>query len=262
MHVRQLYRRVRDPLHRLRRAVRRGLRFWFDVRLRRAPLRDLTRYEQRVYSQNGEDGILEAIFARIGTTNKYFVEFGVESGRECNTRRLAEHCGWTGLLMDAGFEDPSRNLRREYITAESINDLLAKYGVPHEFDLLVIDIDGNDYWVWKNLAVHWRPRVVVIEYNAQAGPDASLVIPYDPTFRWDGTDYYGASLRALATLGAERGYRLVACDSTGVNAFFVREDLAAGAFARRGVEALYRPMRHGPQRRGHPHDPTRRLAPA
>jgi hypothetical protein len=257
---RQLKKHSRSA-RRIAAAARIELRYWSEVRLRRKPPHDLTRYERRVYSQFGEDGILRAIFGRIGTTNRYFVEFGVEDGRECNTRYLAERRGWRGLLMDLEHEDPRRNLHRERVTAENVNELFEKYGVPRAFDLLSIDIDGNDYWVWRSLAPHWRPRVVVIEYNASAGPVERRSIAYDPFFRWTGTNYQGASLAALAAVGTVQGYTLIACDSHGVNAFFVRDDLVEGNFARRALAELYRPPDFLPGGGGHPPDPTRQLVP-
>lgn len=204
------------------------------------PLDELPRYEMKVYSQHGEDGIFEAIFARIGTTKKYCVEFGIGTGKECNTRHLIECRGWTGLWM-TGNEFPRHRkmeIRREFVTAENINTLFEKYGVPHEFDLLNIDIDGNDYWVWKNITAY-RPRVVCMEYNAHIPPTQSRVIAYDPKFIWGRTDYYGASLLALAKLGQAKGYELIGCDSSGTNAFFVERSLA-GNFARKSVEEHYR----------------------
>jgi hypothetical protein len=225
----------------------------------RPPLDDLTRYERRLCSQHGEDGILEAVFARIQTTNRYFVEFGVGSGRENNTAYLLKRQGWTGLWMDC---QPPRKKRlleihTEQVTAENINALFSKYGVPPVFDLLSIDIDGNDYWVWKALT-GYRPRVAVIEYNASIPPDEARTIPYDPHFVWDKSDYFGASLLALANLGKAKGYVLVACDSAGANAFFVDEALCAGHFAPHPVTVLYRPpaYRGG---HGHRHDPLRRM---
>jgi GNAT superfamily N-acetyltransferase len=241
-----------------------------DVRYRReciggtAPLRDLTRYEWRASSQNGEDGIVRAIFARIGHGSRYYVEFGVEDGRQCNTRHLREAHGWTGLLMDGAHEDPAVNLHREFITAENIEALFTKYDVPREPDLLSIDIDGNDYYVWRALAPHRRPRVVVVEYNAMCGPIARVSIVYEPAFRWAGTDYMGASLQALVGVARDWGYTLVACDSIGVNAFFVRDDLIDGHFERRSAEALYRPPGFSPDGErtlGHPADTARRMQP-
>jgi len=219
----------------------------------------INEFEHRVTSQNGEDGIIAEIFRRIRTTNRYFVEFGVQDGAECNTAQLAL-AGWSGLLIEG---DPVLQARlatryennttvktvQEFITAENIASVFERNGVPASFDLLSIDIDGNDYWVWKAIAVR-RPRAVVIEYNATMPPPVSRTIPYDPKFRFDETDYFGASLAALARLGREKGYTLVACDSRGINAFFV-DDALAGRFAPPPIERLYRPF--GPPHRVPPH---------
>ncbi len=214
---------------------------------RKNKIADLNRYEYRIFSQNGEDGILHAIFSKIGLTNRYFVEFGVQEASECNTRLLRKK-GWDGLWMDAGV---SRNpaVRQEFITAENINGLFAKYAVPETFDLLSIDIDGNDYWVWKSIA-GYRPRVVVIEYNSSIPPNESAVVEYDSKAVWDGTNYHGAGIKALADLGAQKGYTLVACDSRGINAFFVQRDLADRHFNPRPIEELYRPPGFGELRGG------------
>ena len=237
----------------LRNQVNRA-RIAIELHVRHQPIADVTRYERRVASQNGEDGILQAIFTAIGTTDKYFVEFGVGNGEQCNTAYLAAHRGWTGLLMDVEAGPPHARIpvHQELVTAENVNALFEKYGVPASFDLLSIDIDGNDYWVWKAITAY-RPRVVVIEYNASVPPTESRTIPYDPAFRWSGTDYFGASLLALAKLGQEKHYVLVGCDRSGTNAFFVDAALAAGHFVRRDVGVLY----HPPAYRGgcgHPHD--------
>ena len=203
---------------------------------------NLNLWERRYFSQNGEDGIIEEIFQRIGRKSDYYVEFGVGRGKECNTRYLREMKGWSGLLMDIGFEDPSINLRRENITKDNIEDILKKYEVPKEFDLLSIDIDGNDYYVWENITT-FRPRVVIIEFNSKIGRTKSKVMPYDPNFDWSGTDYYGASLMALKSLGERKGYKLVSCDNVGVNAFFVRSDLVN--FQLRSYEEIYRRPKYG-----------------
>lgn len=203
-------------------------------------LADLERDERKVYSQNGEDGVLESIFAAIGLTNRFFVEFGCDDATECNTAYLLEQ-GWQGLLMDGGgvSRNPRATIQREFITAENINSLFRKYNVPEAFDLLSIDIDGNDYWVWQ--AITYRPRVVVIEYNAHVPPEESKVIVYDAGFRWNGSDYFGASLRALKELGEQKGYRLIHCERTGTNAFFIAADVLPPSFAPRPLEAIYRP---------------------
>ena len=218
------------------------------------PLGDVQRWEQRFCSQNGEDGVLDAIFRVVGTTNRYYVEFGTENGDQCCTRWLAEARGWHGLLMDGDHDRPEINLHREFITAENINALFARYGVPDAFDLLVIDIDGNDYWVWQRLDARYQPRVVVIEYNASVPPPARRTIAYDPAFTWAGTDYHGASLSALEALGASRGYALVGCDSAGVNAFFVQDSLLGSRLRRLTAAAAYRPAAFDEFDAGHPHD--------
>jgi hypothetical protein len=219
----------------------------------------------KVRSQHGEDGILEAIFRVVGTTNKYCAEFGAGSGRECNSAYLVRAQGWSGLWMDgnprkSGASSGAVKVRQEFITADNIAALFAKHGVPREFDLLSIDIDGNDYWVWKNL-VDYRPRVVVIEYNAAVPPTEARVIAYDPAFVWQKTDYYGASLLALERLGHAKGYALVACDESGANAFFVEQKLAEGAFVPHTVSELYRAATYRGGG-GHPPDPVRKMVPA
>jgi hypothetical protein len=210
--------------------------------------------EKRIYSQNGEDGVIEAIFGLIGVTNRYFVEFGVQDATECNTANLLWQ-GWKGLMMD--LKGTSRNLgacvQREFITAENVNELFAKYGVPPAFDYLSIDIDGNDYWVWR--ALMYRPRVVTIEYNAHVSPDLRRAIAYDPHFRWNGSDYFGASLRALADLGSRKGYELVHCERTGTNAFFVARSELPAYYVPRPLADIYRPPNYMNAGMGFPRDP-------
>jgi len=206
-----------------------------------APLRDpfdLERFERRVHSQGGEDGVLEALFGLLGTTNRYYVEFGCGDGVQCNTAALRRR-GWQGLLMD-GVSAPGAAdavIHAAWITAENIEALFDQHGVPDEPDLMSIDLDGNDYWVWR--AIRRRPRVIVAEYNANLAADRALTIPYDPQHRWAGTDFYGASLLALVQVGREKGYTLVYCTQAGVNAFFVRDDVLG--LPRVDPEALYRP---------------------
>ena len=227
------------------------------------PVPDITVFQRPIpiwarhrYSQNGEDGVLDAIFAIIGTTNRYLVEFGAADGSECNSRHLIEHRGWAGLRMDGREPAPRSDIRQAFVTAENIEELFDRFGVPEHFDLLSIDIDGNDYWVWKAIERH-RPRVVVIEYNAGRPPRPAVTVPYDAAFVWDQTDWFGASLGALSDLGWAKGYRLIAADRSGVNAFFV-DDALAGRFAARSLEAIYRPPAYGFPGMGHPADPLGR----
>jgi hypothetical protein len=224
---------------------------------RNTDVRRLVRHGFKVYSQNDEDGIIQEIFRRIGTTDRRFVEFGVQTGVECNTVKLLIE-GWHGLWIEADpgmvgtmrrnfapFLDRSQlTLLENLVTAENINALLTRAGVDGEIDLLSIDIDYNDYWVWKAIEVV-RPRVVVIEYNAAFRPPLSITVPYDPHGRWDGSNYYGASLEALVRLGAAKGYAIVGCSIAGVNAFFVRADLTGDRFLGPATaEEHYEPPRH------------------
>jgi hypothetical protein len=207
--------------------------------------RRLNRYELRVCSQNGEDGIIAEIFRRLGATNRYFVEFGSSNGIQNNTALLLRQ-GWCGLWMDADAE-ALKEARRHFadqiatgkltvleafITAENIEDLFQQGKVPEEFDLLSIDIDRNDYHVWEKVT-RYRPRVVVIEYNAGIPATMSWVIPYDPKAfgNYPFGSGNGASLKALEELGARKGYSLVGCDLCGVNSFFIRNDLVGDHFA-------------------------------
>jgi len=227
----------------------------------------LNRYEFKVFSQAGEDGIISEIFNRIGTTNKFFVEFGVGNGLENNSAYLLVK-GWQGYWIEGSdrfcqsirqsFEDLIANqqltLKNTFITGENIEDLFRKGNVPTELDLLSIDIDGNDYWVWQAIT-NYRPRVVILEYNAIYPPESSWVMQYNPSHQWKYNSHMGSSLKALEKLGHQKGYKLVACSFSGVNAFFVREYLLADHFCSPfSDENHYEPARYFlcSQKAGHP----------
>ncbi len=192
----------------------------------------------RGLSQHEEDGITVALFDRVGIETRRFVEIGagVNGG---NSGFFAKECGWTGLMLEIEPERAAR-LRNRFapavrvveaqVTRENINDLVTMNGFAGDIDLLSIDIDSIDYWVWEQLSA-CRPRVVIVEYNPLFGTDRAVTVPYDPQFNRREFDvpraaYYGASLLALAKLGARKGYRLALLEPRGVNAFFVRDDLA------------------------------------
>lgn len=198
--------------------------------------------EFKVFSQAGEDGIISEIFNRIGTTNQFFVEFGVGNGLENNTAYLLIK-GWQGFWIEGSENYCKRikqsfvdllasgqlRLKNTFVSAENIESLFSEENVPIEMDLLSIDIDGNDYWVWQAIA-NYRPRVVVIEYNAIYPPESSWVMEYNPSHQWKYDSYMGSSLKALEKLGNQKGYKLVGCVFSGANAFFVREDLLGDHF--------------------------------
>lgn len=237
----------------------------------------LNRWEHKVYSQSGEDGILAEIFRRIGATTRIFAECSPGDGLENNTLYLLTR-GWRGgwierdparaeniqRLMAPRIEDDSLSLQQQAASPENINALLGAAGLPEEFDLLSVDIDGNDYWVWECVR-RFTPRVVAIEYNATFPPDCDWTMEYNPQAAWDGTIRFGASLRALERLGSEKGYSLVGCSLSGVNAFFVRQDLARGRFAEPfTAENYYEPPRYylTLRRAGHRRSPAWGAMPA
>lgn len=224
---------------------------------------DLRAFERQESSQNGEDGILQELFRRIGVKHRLFVEFGVQSGVECNCARLVRAEDWGGIFMECSPSD-FQKLQQNYrdkpkvrclqvpVTSQNIESLLEGNQVPPDFDLLSIDIDGNDYWVWKAIT-RWQPRVVVIEYNAVYPPPIKWVMKENLEHRWDGTNYYGASLTSLTLLGRSKGYCLVGTDSRGVNAFFVRADLVdPEKFLDPALFYHYAPFNHPHVPGGHP----------
>ncbi|MCE0496994.1 MAG: hypothetical protein LV481_03495 [Methylacidiphilales bacterium] len=196
------------------------------------------------WSQNLEDGMIAEIFRRIGTTGKTFLEIGAADGRMNNTTALLS-AGWSGWWIDGHAEacasanaqlqkmpETSRRLKvqQAFVSPDNIKDLLAKLQVPDEVDLFSLDIDLNTYHLWAALT-GFRPRVVVVEYNAAFPPEQAWIHPFHADETWDDTQAFGASLKAFELLGSRLGYSLVGCDVTGVNAFFVRNDLVGDSFA-------------------------------
>ena len=202
--------------------------------------------EFRVYSQWGEDGIVEWLVAHVDVSNDRFVEFGVETFKEANCRFLLQNRNWKGLVLD-GSEDNMGALRAQnfywmhdltgnaaFVTAENINGLIAEAGFDGPLGILSVDIDGNDYWVWQAITCV-DPAIVICEVNPVLGDLYPVTVPYDPAFwRFDAHRsglYFGASIAALRHLATEKGYRFVGTSSTGINAFFVRDDLAPPVLA-------------------------------
>lgn len=219
---------------------------------------DFDEIEFRNHSQNGEDGILWYIFSLIGTANKKCVEICAGDGTQCNCANLIINHGWTGLLFDGSeglinegkeyfkkhpdtFTYPPK-LIHAWITAENVNDLITSNGLNGEIDLLSLDIDGVDYWIWNAIeAIH--PRVVVAEIQAIWGCEASVTVPYRPDFKAEYVNgfgvYCGASLPAFVKLGKKKGYRLVGCQRYGFNAFFIRNDVGQDIFPEVAVDRCF-----------------------
>ncbi|WP_299619801.1 hypothetical protein [Pelagibius sp.] len=215
--------------------LRREYRSLIESERFRDPKR-LNGFGYSLYSQADEDGILAEIFRRIGPGPRTFVEFGCGNGLENNSHALLLD-GWRGLWIDADAAQLSRAERRfgDLVASErlhikgalidkgNINALIGAV-FQGEIDLLSVDIDGNDFHILQQIDCI-APRVIVVEYNARKGPAIDWVMAYNDHHSWDGTDYFGASLKAYELLLKERGYALVGCSISGVNAFFVRDEL-------------------------------------
>jgi len=196
----------------------------------------------KLFSQNEEDGIIHAIFDTVGEGSRRFVEIGAGTNGG-NSGFLASECGWSGMMLEASSRRTDRLKMRfgpmgvacltDWAACENINDLILENGCEGEIDLLSIDIDGNDYWIWEAITA-CSPRLVIIEYNSLFGPDRAVVVPYDPEFdrhqvantiEGGNLYYFGSSLQALSRLAEQKGYRLILTEPRGVNAFFLRNDV-------------------------------------
>jgi hypothetical protein len=221
----------------------------------------LSEHEERQFSQNGEDGIIRWILDQIGVSNRWFVEIGAADGEENCTRSLVES-GWTGLWVEADSKR-ARHARKvapervcvieEAAEPPTIPALLAKAGVPDHPDVVIVDIDSNDWWVLGALLSAVSPRLLVAEYNAAYKPGQWWVQPYRNRGSWDETFRHGASLDALAALAGRFGLTLVGCNSTGVNSFFVADaDLRGTSLPARRPRDVYRGPWFAPGLWGHP----------
>jgi hypothetical protein len=188
---------------------------------------DLEVFEKKYFSQNGEDGITMKLVELIYDNNddKFYVEFGVENGNECNTRILREKYKWNGLQMDGGNENDIINLRKEFITKENIVELFVKYNVPKHINLLSVDIDFNDFYCLNEILKNYTCDIIICEYNATHSPDEDNIIIYDKNGSWDATNYFGASLLSYEKLAKKYNYSLIYCNENGVNCFFLHNDI-------------------------------------
>jgi hypothetical protein len=201
--------------------------------------KDIQQAEFKVFSQWGDDGIIQFLVSYLDIPTKTFIEFGVEDYSESNTRFLLINNNWKGVVLDGNPKDiqyiqedeiywrHDLTAKQVFVTAENINQVIKESGFTGEIGLLHIDIDGNDYWVWKSIEVV-NPIIVIVEYNSVFGMDRAITVPYNPSF--DRTEahytnlYFGASLKALVQLGEMKEYYFIGCNSNGNNAYFVRRD--------------------------------------
>jgi hypothetical protein len=205
-------------------------------------IQSLADIEFQVFSQWGEDGVIEWLVDKLKGVPETFIEFGVENYGEANTRFLMCHRNWRGLVFDrsrANVESIKADgiywrhdllARAAFITAENINQLIVEAGFQGDIGLLSIDVDGNDYWIWKAIDAA-TPHILIMEYNAVFGDLLPLTIPYAASFRLHAAHksglYFGASIRALCELAHDKGYTFIGTGRSGCNAFFVRNDRAS-----------------------------------
>lgn len=222
------------------------------------PIEDLSEVELRVFSQWGEDGIIEWLVAHVPVPNTRFIEFGVENFAEANCRFLLQNRNWKGLVLDGSARHmetlrASRlswmydlSAKHAFVDAENINALIQEAGFAGPLGLLSIDIDGNDYWVWKAITTV-DPAIVICEYNSILGDTRPIVVPYEPRFRRQKSHpswlYFGCSIAALKRLAAEKGYTFVGTNSHGINAFFVKDSLAQSVLPLLKTQKAF-PSRH------------------
>ena len=202
--------------------------------------KNIKKKEFKVFSQWGEDGIIDYLISNLDIENKTFIEFGVENYSEANTKFLLLNRNWSGFVIDSSYENVqnikknelywkySLTAKSEFITKENVNSVLGESNFDKNLGLLSIDVDGNDYWIWEQIK-DIDPSIVVIEYNSRFGKEKSYVVPYEKNFQrlkkhYSGI-YYGASLKALIKLAIKKGYSFITCNSAGNNAFFVKKDL-------------------------------------
>ena len=233
-----------DELKALNQVANDNLKFLLGVVLSETVInkndyQSLADLEFKVFSQFGDDGIIQYLAHNLDLKNKTFIEFGVEDYFESNTRFLLQKDNWSGFVMDGSDENLARLKRAElywkhdlnaqaaFVTKENVNQLLSK-GISdwEEVDILHVDIDGNDYWVWKEIEIN--PAIVIMEYNSNFGIERAITVPYDPDFyrttAHSSNLYWGCSLKALYLLATEKGYEFIGCNSAGNNSYFVRKD--------------------------------------
>lgn len=208
----------------------------------------------KLYSQFEEDGLLLYLFSLIGMTKKTFIEFGSDDGVNSNSANLYYNHDFTGLFMDGNEKALSRGqfffnkhtnstniqpiFKQAMIKVDNINELIKSAGIEGEIGLLSIDIDGNDYWIWKAMDVV-SPQVVIIETHNEFGLN-DIIVPYDPDYFYPGKHptYHGASPIAMTKLAKKKGYRLVGSNELGFNFIYLRNDLLVDTIPEVSVESL------------------------
>jgi hypothetical protein len=222
--------------------------------VRRTGYASLADLEFKVFSQFGDDGIIQYLTRNLELRHRTFVEFGVEDYMESNTRFLLQKDNWSGFVMDGSSEcvDRLKNApffwkhdlaaKPAFVTKENIRQLLRDNTSQWDgLDLLHIDLDGNDFWIWQEIDLN--PSMVIVEYNSSFGIDRAITIPYAPDFERAKAHfshlYWGSSLKALHVLALRKGYDFIGCNSAGNNAYFLRHDMMNNSVAKVSLQQGY-----------------------
>lgn len=212
-------------------------------------------YEFKIFSEWGDDGIIQYLIKHVPIQNKTFIEFGVENYLESNTRFLMMNNNWSGFVMD-GSEQNMKSLknrswffrydlrcRSAWIDKDNINDLL-KDSKFSNLGLLHIDLDGNDYFILEAIDFSvFNPAILIMEYNSVFGNQRAITVPYQRDFQRTSKHYsnlyFGASLAALNFVAEKKGYSLIGCNLAGNNGYFLRNDLLNDRFPKKSPEEVF-----------------------
>ncbi|OOQ61460.1 NADH dehydrogenase [Mucilaginibacter pedocola] len=221
------------------------------------PSTNINDHEFKIFSQFGDDGIIQYLIKHVAIENKLFIEFGVSNYQESNTRFLMMNNAWGGFVMDGSVNNMAHLQRQNwywkynltskavFIDADNINGLLAATGFSN-IGILHIDLDGNDYFILKEVELSkLNPSIIIMEYNATFGDERAITVPYNKSFDRTAAHhsnlFYGASLAALATEANNKGYAFIGCNLAGNNSYFVRRDLLNDKVKETSLQEGYKP---------------------
>ncbi len=237
-----LYRRQKSA------ASREAIQAWVE-QFDKLPVPELSAVSYNVFTYHGEDGIILYLLGRLKRVPRYFVDIGAGDCIKSNCANLAVHFGWEGLFIDKSASGlalgknfykhkinhgVNLKMRSQEVTPGNINQLLTRESVPKDIGLLSVDIDGNDYWIWKAIGVI-QPRIIIIEAKVEFG-SRNAIVPYgEHNHHSVDKMYNGASVEAFRRLGKEKGYKLVGANKYGYNLFFVREEETVPEAATPGI---------------------------
>ena len=209
-----------------------------NLKLKR--IKDLSEVEFQVYSQWGEDGIIDWLVNKFPEIPKSFLEIGTENYKESNTRFLLVNKNWDGFIIEADknsvkdiksqrvYWRHNLTIENQFVDQNNINTIIKRINIPKKLGLLSLDIDGIDYWVLKKLSV-LEPSIVICEYNSLFGQKKAITVPYKKNYIRSNEHYsnlfYGASIKAFIDLLKKRNYFFIGTNSAGNNAFFVNQNI-------------------------------------